>query len=102
MRAVEVMSTPVKTVSAGLTTKQAAKMLVENGITAAPVVDEIGRLVGIVSEADLLRREIQPDPRAHLTQLTDLAVPVRRRVAEVMTRDVICVPTSADAAISWR
>jgi CBS domain-containing protein len=98
MRAVEVMSTPVMTVSAALTTKQVAKMLVENGIAAAPVVDENGLLVGIVSEADLIRREIQPDPRAHLTRLTDPAAPASRRVAEIMTRDVICVPPSADAA----
>ncbi len=66
MRAIELMSTPVVTVVTDATTKQAAKMLVDNDITAAPVVDDNGRLVGIVSEADLIRGQIQPDARAHL------------------------------------
>lgn len=98
MRAVELMRTPVVTVATDATTRQVAKMLVDNDITAAPVVDENGRLVGIVSEADLIRGQIQPDARAHLTNLTDPTVPQPRSVADVMTRDVICVPISADAA----
>ncbi len=98
MRAVEVMSSPVVTVGGDLTTKQVARMLVENDITAAPVVDENGLLVGIVSEADLIRGEIQPDARTHLTYLTDPTIPPSEGVAEVMTRDVITVPASADAA----
>jgi len=34
-----------------------AKQLVDNDISALPVVDDTGRLVGIISEADLMRRE---------------------------------------------
>ena len=98
MRAVEIMSSPVVTVATDVTTKQTAKVLFDNDITATPVVDESGRLVGIVSEADVIRGEIQPDARAHLTYLTSPTIPGSRSVAEVMTRDVICVPTSADAA----
>jgi CBS domain-containing protein len=98
MRAIELMSRPVMTVATDATTKQVAKMLVDNDITAAPVVDENGRLAGIVSEADLIRGQIQPDARAHLTNLTDLTTPQPRSVAEVMTRDVICIPPFADAA----
>ena len=98
MRAIEIMSRPVVTVATDATTTQAAKMLVDNDITAAPVVDQNGRLVGIVSEADLIRGQIQPDARAHLTDLTDLTIPEPRSIDEVMTRDVICVPPFADAA----
>jgi CBS domain-containing protein len=98
MRAIELMSRPVMTVATDATTKQVAKMLVDNDITAAPVVDQNGRLVGIVSEADLIRGQIQPDARAHLTNITDPNAPQPRSVAEVMTRHVICVPPSADAA----
>jgi CBS domain-containing protein len=98
MRANELMSRPVVTVATDATTRQVARMLVDNDITAAPVVDENGRLVGIVSEADLIRGQIQPDGRAHLTNLTDPTIPQPRTLAEIMTRDVICVPTSADAA----
>jgi CBS-domain-containing membrane protein/catechol 2,3-dioxygenase-like lactoylglutathione lyase family enzyme len=98
MRAVELMSSPVVTVGPELTTKQAAKTLAENDITTAPVVDENGLLVGIVSEADLTRGEIKPYVRTHLTYRTGRTIPASRRVAEVMTRDVITVPASADAA----
>ena len=98
MRAIELMSSPVVTATTDATTKQVAEVLIDNDITAAPVVDETGRLVGIVSEADLIRGEIQPDARAHLTYLTDPTVPDSRSVAEVMTHDVIWVATSADAA----
>jgi CBS domain-containing protein len=98
MRAIELMSTPVVTVTTDATSREAAKMLVDNDITAAPVIDQNGRLVGIVSEADLIRGQIQPDARAHLTNLTERTIPQPRSVAEVVTRDVICVPTSADAA----
>jgi CBS domain-containing protein len=98
MRAIELMSRPVVTVATDATSREAAKMLVDNDITAAPVVDENGRLVGIVSEADLIRGQIQTDARAHPTNLTDPTTPQPRSVAEVMTRDVICVPPFADAA----
>jgi CBS domain-containing protein len=98
MRAIELMSTPVVTVATDATTKQAAKMLVDNDITAVPVVDQNGRVVGILSEADLIRGQIQPDARAHLTNLTERTIPQPRSVADVMTRDVICVPPFADAA----
>lgn len=43
--------------------KEIARLLAEHDITAVPVVDDDDRPVGVVSEADLLRRESgQPDP----------------------------------------
>lgn len=62
----EVMTTPVMTVPRTWTAKQAVLLLYEKDITAAPVVDEHGRMVGIVSEMDLLRGEFEADPRAYL------------------------------------
>lgn len=62
----EVMTTPVITVPRTWTAKQAILLLYEKDITAAPVVDEHGRMVGIVSEMDLLRGEFEADPRAYL------------------------------------
>lgn len=62
----EVMTTPVITVPRTWTAKQAVLLLYEKDITAAPVVDEHGRMVGIVSEMDLLRGEFEADPRAYL------------------------------------
>jgi CBS domain-containing protein len=47
-------STGLVTVTETTSTEHAAELLVHNRFTALPVVDEIGRLVGIVSEADLI------------------------------------------------
>ncbi|MBT2368978.1 CBS domain-containing protein [Streptomyces sp. ISL-10] len=43
-------------VQRGTTFKEIARLLDEFGITAVPVIDDDGRPVGVVSEADLLRR----------------------------------------------
>src|SRR5689334_23483935 len=56
MKARDVMVFPVITVSENDTVRDAAKLLIAKHISAAPVVDRAGTLVGIISEADLLRR----------------------------------------------
>ena len=40
-------------------------VLEQHRITATPVLDRGGRIEGIVSEADLIRDLVQPDPRTH-------------------------------------
>jgi CBS domain-containing protein len=57
MRAKDVMTSPVVTVTPDTPLKSVASLLVERGINAVPVVDRAGRLCGIVSEADLLSLE---------------------------------------------
>ncbi|WP_127356280.1 CBS domain-containing protein [Actinacidiphila soli] len=53
------------------TFKEIAKVLAEYDITAVPVVDDGDRPVGVVSEADLLRKEAQqPDPAGLLRAAT--------------------------------
>jgi len=56
MRAMDVMTTDVITVSPDTTVQDLAKLLAERGISGTPVVDAGGQLVGIVSEGDLLHR----------------------------------------------
>ena len=56
MRAMDVMTTDVITVDPDTTVQALATLLAERGISGAPVVDAEGRLVGIVSEGDLLHR----------------------------------------------
>ena len=68
MRAMDVMTTNVITVSPETTVQEVAKILSERGISGVPVVDAGNRLVGIVSEGDLLHRvetgtERRPDRR---------------------------------------
>jgi CBS domain-containing protein len=56
MQARDVMTTHVVTISASATIRELADLLVKRGISAVPVVGPKGELVGIVSEADLIRR----------------------------------------------
>jgi predicted transcriptional regulator len=58
MLAADVMSRPVLTVRAEDTVEQAAALLSRKDVTAAPVLDDEGDLVGIVSEGDLLRARV--------------------------------------------
>ena len=56
MKARDVMVSPVITAHENDTVREVAQLLIEKHISAVPVVDEAGKLVGIVSEADLLHR----------------------------------------------
>ncbi|MFJ2510383.1 CBS domain-containing protein [Streptomyces griseoviridis] len=53
----DLMTPDVITVRDDTTFKEIAGLLAEHGITAVPVVDDENRPTGVVSEADLLRRE---------------------------------------------
>ncbi|HEY7297032.1 MAG TPA: CBS domain-containing protein [Xanthobacteraceae bacterium] len=101
MKARDVMVSPVITAKPSSTIKEVAKLLLDRGISAVPVVDESGKLVGIVSEGDLMRRaEIGTQPRHSWwlrvlsgdNALANQYVKAHARtVADVMTRDVIAV-----------
>ena len=56
MWAADVMTRDVLTLSPEMTLEQAAERLVQRGVSGAPVVEEHGRLVGILSESDILRQ----------------------------------------------
>ncbi|GLZ35354.1 CBS domain-containing protein [Lentzea sp. NBRC 105346] len=55
MRARDIMTSPVITVTPAVPVRGAAALLVSHGFTSLPVVDDERRLIGIVTEADLLR-----------------------------------------------
>src|SRR3974377_1760376 len=55
MNARDVMSKPVVSVHPDTPTREIARLLVEKGISAVPVVDGNGAPIGIVSEGDLIR-----------------------------------------------
>jgi CBS domain-containing protein len=101
MRIKDVMTSPVVTVTPTTRLKQVAALLVRHGFNAVPVLDE-GELVGIVSEADLVRLESSPDPRAHALRWPAPATRVPHLVGEVMTREVLALPPDADAAEAAR
>jgi CBS-domain-containing membrane protein len=102
MKVSEIMSRPVVTVSAHTGIKAAAALLAEHGVSALPVVDAKDRLVGIVSEADLLSIETRPDPRTQATPLAPTAGSSPKTVAEVMTRHVLTVSTGSEVSEAAR
>ncbi len=53
----DVMTKNVTTVDASTPFKDVAETLIAHAVSAVPVVDGEGRVVGVVSEADLLRKE---------------------------------------------
>src|SRR6516165_6714666 len=56
MKAMDVMVRDVVTVKHETDVASAIKLLIEHDISALPVVDDAGTVVGMISEADLLRR----------------------------------------------
>jgi CBS domain-containing protein len=100
MRAQDVMSAPVITVDPEAPAKQAAALLSAHGITALPVVDEDERLVGIVTEADLIGDRLPADLRfRHGGQ------PLRHAgetVAEVMSSPCTGMAPGTDLAVLAR
>ena len=53
----DVMSAPVFTVRRETPLKEVARLLIDNGVSGVPVVDEAGAVLGVVSEADFLLKE---------------------------------------------
>ena len=97
MQARQIMTTAVVTVRPDTTIHDAAALLLEHGITAAPVLDNDGELVGIVSEGDLVVDRFGHDPRSQLRPVQD-EPPGPQTVGEVMSSPVVALAPSADAA----
>jgi len=59
----EVMTTRVVWVKKGASFREMARALRENRVSAFPVLDEEGKVIGVVSEADMLTKEALGDER---------------------------------------
>lgn len=57
MVARDIMTKDIITVSATATVKNLAKILIQNQISGAPVADKKGKILGIVSEADIIAKK---------------------------------------------
>lgn len=97
MRAHQIMTRPVITVTADASIVNAAKTMLERHISGLPVVNETGKLIGIVSEGDFIRRAEIGTQRKRGRWLEFLVGPGKtadefvhergRKVAEIMTPD---------------
>ncbi|PKV83155.1 CBS domain-containing protein [Streptomyces sp. TLI_146] len=71
-RAADLMTSPAVTIGPDATLPQAARLMAHSHVKRLPVVDGTGRLVGIVSRADLLKVFLRSDD--------ELAAQIRREV----------------------
>jgi CBS domain-containing protein len=92
MHARDIMTKTVVSVTPSTPVAKAAGTLAYRGFTALPVVDAAGELVGIVTEADLIRNRFENDPTA-TTGTT---------VGDVMTSPAVAVSHDADITIVAR
>lgn len=111
MRVSDIMTRNVITVRPATPIQEAARTLVAHGISGVPVVDDGGRVVGLLSEGDLILRhkprERMPWWRIFFDDGERLAREYQKAVgttvAEAMTRSVISVspdlPIESAAAI---
>jgi CBS domain-containing protein len=99
MKAVDVMVRDVLAIDPDASVAEAAALMAENDISALPVVDSDGRLVGIISEADLMRREENGTP-VHQPSWVEAVTPAvtlaaeftkahGKQVSELMSANVI-------------
>lgn len=101
MRAHQIMTKDVITVTPHTTIKEAAKIMLQTHVSGLPVMDDAGRLVGVVSESDFLRRGEIGTGRKRPAWLQFFLGPGKvasefvhergRRVEDVMTPDPITV-----------
>jgi CBS domain-containing protein len=101
MRAHQIMTRPVITVLANTTIVEAANIMLRRHISGLPVVDAAGKLIGIVSEGDFIRRSEIGTQRKRNRLLkfilgagqaaTDFVHENGRRISEVMTSDPVTV-----------
>jgi len=83
MRVAEIMSSPVESISSGLSVLEASQIMAERHVKRLPIIEK-GRLVGITTQTDLVRA------------LTSYGM--WRDVAEIMTTEVVGIEKTAKVA----
>lgn len=105
LTAKDVMSKKLMTLRKETPVREAAELLSSNNIGGAPVVDDEGRLIGIVTESDLIMQDVKLRFPTYVELLngyiylptslqrfeTELRKAVGARVGDVMSTDVITV-----------
>lgn len=108
-QAKDIMSTNILSVKPGTTVKELAKFLLDHQISGAPVLDDKGQLVGIVTEGDLIFR----DANVHLPTVVtlfdsiiylenphkyehELQKIIGGKVSDIMSKEILTVSPQTD------
>lgn len=100
----DVMTTTLITLSPDNSVRQAAKLMADRHISGVPVVDDHGRVLGVISEGDLIRRTELSSGASGLTAEMGLGADERAnafvkrcawRVSDVMTPGPVTIDEDA-------
>lgn len=94
----EIMTSPAYSLDEDASLEAALQMMAATKVTSLPVVDDAGRVVGILSEADLLKERLEPDPRAHMRLVTAPSGQLPATVGQIMTVHPHTVREDSDVA----
>jgi CBS domain-containing protein len=111
LRVSDVMTSPVMTLGPHLTAREAARMLDKHRISGAPVVDKRRRVLGVVSQSDLIHQESESGSVRELGEfITDVEdyrdldrLPAERwstHIERLMTRKVVSVELDTPIAMA--
>lgn len=102
----DVMTQTVLSVGREATFKDIVELLGQWKVSAVPVTEGEGRVVGVVSEADLLPKEEfrdgDPDRYTQLRRLSDMAKAGAVTAEELMTQPAVTIPAGAPLAEAAR
>jgi CBS domain-containing protein len=100
------MTADVATVDIAASYKQVARVLAERAVTAAPVLDQAGHVLGVVTEADMLCKQERghhtPMGGTRLRTRSDLAKAAANTAAELMTTPPITIHGDAHLGVAAR
>jgi CBS domain-containing protein len=94
----EVMVRKVLAVYPDTSLRTAAELMLEHAISGMPVVDDQGRLLGMLSKTDLVRHRLDEEEGVSVTLPSGQHLLEGTTVEDVMTRQVLTVPEGASLA----
>ncbi|MDX6360428.1 MAG: hypothetical protein QOH37_3482 [Nocardioidaceae bacterium] len=94
----DVMTAEIVSVTPQTPVKKAIQLMHTHSITALPVLDEQGGLLGVVSEADVIGGSMIPDRRAHEIPVRVQRTTLPATVADVMTPEPVTIRSDQDLA----
>jgi CBS domain-containing protein len=96
MKVRQLMTKEVATIAESASLKEAVRMMIECKVSGLPVLDAGGRVVGIVSEGDVVHQETLRSATTPLRSFFRSTEEASTTVAEAMTAKVISIGGDAD------